>query len=271
MSKFPSLKGIHNCYSLRYLRSHRAASFPFQNMNMDQVITNCDQCRQEISFSRQQAGMVVDCPHCGQSTVLVITVHPPVKPVSNQIAIQSKKTTNIVKREPNRNRWINDPRARLCLGIGFAVGVVILAAALANRYKIVNAGNGIIYKTDRITGQTWKIRGSQEYEIRGAEIGPKSSTSQRALKTNEIANLEGMHQPSHMNDYFSGTIYNGNRSVTVSQIQFRLTINDDPDRLYRTYETSCNVPPLKTGIFGATVIGNLTAGITWEIVSAKGF
>jgi hypothetical protein len=47
----------------------------------------------------------------------------------------------------------------LSLGLGISV------YALTQRTAVINAGNGVVYKTDRLTGVTWRVQGLREMQV----------------------------------------------------------------------------------------------------------
>ena len=51
------------------------------------------------------------------------------------------------------------------LAISLVFIAVFVLLAIRFRYTITNAGNGIVYKTDNITGRTWCIHGLRVNEV----------------------------------------------------------------------------------------------------------
>ena len=58
---------------------------------------SCDRCSGHIEFDASNAGQAVDCPHCGQSTVLLVAVTPA---ASGPVPLPRAASTTTVAAEP---------------------------------------------------------------------------------------------------------------------------------------------------------------------------
>lgn len=60
--------------------------------------------------------------------------------------------------------WLYQRRKKVTITL--AVLAVFVLLAMRFRYSITNAGNGMVYKTDNITGKTWLIYKAKKIEIK---------------------------------------------------------------------------------------------------------
>lgn len=100
---------------------------------------------------------------------------------------------------------------------------------------------------------------------------PEKNHESRYLSYEELSNLTGRAEYDRVN-VFSGTIYNGNSNVTVSEITCRVTTTVDGMEVTRTYTHEVIIKPQTTAYFGFTIIvGDNGADYSWSIASAKGY
>lgn len=115
---------------------------------------------------------------------------------------------------------------------------------------------------------------------------PERKTDQpksRALNLAEISKVTGRAGLAYGSRY-SGTLYNGNDRLTLTQVEILITTQSPasagygkygdfiPDPVSRTYAADVTIPTKTTGPFGFDIIvGDAGAKYTWSVVSAKGF
>ena len=81
-------------------------------------------------------------------------------------------------------------------------------------------------------------------------------------------NLTGRAGLSYGNT-FSGSIYNGNRDVTITEVEIAVTASKGDSKVYIT---KVLVLPLSTSNFSFDiVVGDKGSEYSWNIVSAKGY
>lgn len=86
----------------------------------------------------------------------------------------------------------------------------------------------------------------------------------------EMSELTGRGGPENYDTKFSGTIYNGNESVVVTEIEIRETFTNDEQRVYK--DTS-KVFPLRTSMLYFSILspGSGFKFGGWSIDRAKGY
>jgi hypothetical protein len=82
--------------------------------------------------------------------------------------------------------------------------------------------------------------------------------------------LTGRVGPENYDTKFSGTIYNGNESVVVTEIEIRETFTNDEQRVYKD---TINVFPLRTSMLYFSILspGSGFKFGGWSIDGAKGY
>jgi len=94
----------------------------------------------------------------------------------------------------------------------------------------------------------------------------------RKLSQNEQLKVTGRAGVGYSHDYYSGSIYNGNESITITEVKIRITSKSNGSESSRDYIDSVSVSPLSTGKFGFSfMVGDKGSEYSWYIVSAKGY
>lgn len=76
----------------------------------------------------------------------------------------------------------------------------------------------------------------------------------------------------HFGNRFGGTIYNGNKDVTVTEVSVMVTATHEKKSEDREYAVDVVLPPLTTKDFGFDIVlGNQGTEYSWRIVGAKGY
>jgi len=101
----------------------------------------------------------------------------------------------------------------------------------------------------------------------GAEAVAKSDD----LEPWQVAALTGRAGLNYGNSY-SGSIYNGNQDITITQVRVEVTTKSDGKSIARTYTADVTIPPLSTRDFSFDVVtGDKGADYSWNISGAKGY
>jgi hypothetical protein len=103
----------------------------------------------------------------------------------------------------------------------------------------------------------------------GSSGGTAHGPAERALTPAELAALDGRAGLSYGNSY-SGTIYNGNSTITIKELHINVTTTVDGKETTRPYRTTVSIPPHSAGDFRFDIIvGDRGASYTWNIAEAK--
>jgi len=74
------------------------------------------------------------------------------------------------------------------------------------------------------------------------------------------------------NGYFSGSLYNGNENLVVTEITINVTTTISGKEVSRLYTEAVNIESQKTSSFGFSIIaGDKDADQSWSIKSAQGY
>lgn len=77
---------------------------------------------------------------------------------------RAERRRRMKKRMAEFFSWLYQLRKKVAIAL--AVLAVFVLLAMRFRYSITNAGNGMVYKTDNITGKTWLIYKAKKIEIK---------------------------------------------------------------------------------------------------------
>lgn len=101
--------------------------------------------------------------------------------------------------------------------------------------------------------------------------GVELKTKSRDLKPWEVAAITGRAGLNYGTRY-GGSLYNGNKDITVTQVQISVKTKVDGKDVSRMYAADVLIPPLTTKDFGFDiVVGDVGADYSWGIASAKGY
>lgn len=103
---------------------------------------------------------------------------------------------------------------------------------------------------------------------------PQGSTEReksRTLTSLEIGNLTGRAGLSYGNHY-SGSMYNGNRDITVTSVTIRVSGKLRESDTSRDYTVDVTIPPLSTQTFRFNIVeGDEGTEYSWSIIGARGY
>ena len=98
----------------------------------------------------------------------------------------------------------------------------------------------------------------------------KQNANARELSREEISQLTG--RANHKSSWFTGTIYNGNKRLTVSAISIRLSGSSSGEKISRIYTERIVIPPESADEIRFRILqtdeGKDSA---WNIAGAKGY
>ncbi len=101
---------------------------------------------------------------------------------------------------------------------------------------------------------------------------PKEQKKTRELSSSELGQVTGRAGIDSYITYFKGNLYNGNTSVTVTQVSVGVTTKIDEKEVSRTYVADVNIPPQTTANFSFSIIvGDKVADFSWGLVAARGY
>ena len=93
----------------------------------------------------------------------------------------------------------------------------------------------------------------------------------RELAPWELAAITGRAGVSYGNRY-GGTLYNGNKEITVTQVQIRVGTKEGGREAIRVYIADITIPPLTAKDFSFDIIvGDYRSEYSWGISGARGF
>jgi hypothetical protein len=108
-------------------------------------------------------------------------------------------------------------------------------------------------------------RSCREQFLKSQEKTPKAS----ALSQSQLIKVTGR---AGGNAYFSGSLYNGNKSLVIIEITIKIITTISGNDVSRSYTEAVNIGPQKTSSFGFSIIaGDKDADQSWYIESAKGY
>ena len=91
------------------------------------------------------------------------------------------------------------------------------------------------------------------------------------LPIDKVLNITGRASLGNAG-YFSGTLYNGNKNTTVTEISVLITISVNGKEVKRTYTDEVKIEPQKTSMFSFTILqGDKDTDFSWRLIDAKGF
>lgn len=94
----------------------------------------------------------------------------------------------------------------------------------------------------------------------------------RSLTPEEMKHLTGWARFSSEDSIFTGEIHNGNATLTISSITFRITTIRNGERAARLYREAIHIIPLTVESFRVRIMaGKPYTEQSWSIASAKGY
>ncbi len=100
----------------------------------------------------------------------------------------------------------------------------------------------------------------------------KPQKKTRELSSSELGQVTGRAGMESYISRFKGNLYNGNTSVTVTQVSVGVTTKIDGKEVSRTYVTDVSIPPQNTADFSLSIIiGDNGADYSWGLVAARGY
>lgn len=107
----------------------------------------------------------------------------------------------------------------------------------------------------------------EKFPYRGADSHAADEVELSALQLLGLTGRAGLS----FGKTYSGSIYNGNKDVTVTQVEISITTSVDGEEVTRTYLDEVNIPPLSTSDFSFDIIvGDTGADYSWGITGALG-
>lgn len=127
--------------------------------------------------------------------------------------------------------------------------VTLLAVTLvsgcgkANRYMLAKDKDGIVYRTDRATGETVMFKDGKFKEVRKERPPVIVKFDKDDFAT---ASISGRGR-SDGNSNFSGHLYNENSDIEVVSVTLRIVHKDGDEDCPRLYKYVCNKTPRADG------------------------
>lgn len=99
----------------------------------------------------------------------------------------------------------------------------------------------------------------------------QSRTKARELKPGEITAITGRAALSYGKS-FAGNLYNGNKDLTVTQIEFQVNTKEGGKDVTRLYTSDLTIPAQSAKDFNFEIIvGDQGSEYAWRIMNAKGY
>jgi hypothetical protein len=90
-----------------------------------------------------------------------------------------------------------------------------------------------------------------------------------SLNSDQLSKLTGRAGLKY-GDYYSGSIYNGNDNLIITEVEISITITLEDEKITRKYIDEVFIEPKTTGDFGFDIIvGDEGAEYSWFISAAK--
>ena len=153
-------------------------------------------------------------------------------------------------------------RSHLCY-LFFAISLCALLLWLfSHRYALTPAPDGIVYKTNRFTGESVALYAGREFKLT-SERDKKPSVFRDVSKA-ELANITGSCDFDV--NFLNLCLYNGNASLIVTDV----TIAVSDGSIVREYSHETSIKPLSTFPLGISIlpIPNRDS-FKWWITSAR--
>lgn len=103
---------------------------------------------------------------------------------------------------------------------------------------------------------------------------PEKSVAQvktRELQPGEVAAITGRAGVSYGHRY-GGSLYNGNKDITVTQVQIQIGTREKGEEVKRMYLANITIPPLTVKDFAFDVIvSDKNSEYSWRVSGAHGF
>lgn len=101
--------------------------------------------------------------------------------------------------------------------------------------------------------------------------GSETQAKSKDLSPSEAASITGRAGLSFSNR-FSGSAYNGNKDITITQLSVNVDTKIGGNAVSRVYVAEVTIPPLSARDFGFDiVVGDRDAEYSWSIQGAKGY
>ena len=87
----------------------------------------------------------------------------------------------------------------------------------------------------------------------------------------EVSALQGRAGPKTASGIFSGSLYNGNEAIAVTEVQVAVTTTTDGEKSTYLYRVTVDIPPQAASDFSFKLLpGEPEASYSWTILRAKG-
>lgn len=246
-------------------------------MNIETVF--CPFCGKPLEYPAQLKGSLVQCKHCSSYFKWENTSEP-----STPIAQKKElpKPANVVrndKKDWNSSAGVSklqstttgsNIRSAIVIAVAIIIVGVIYCATnyMGSRYNIETIDK-TTYRIDRHTGEMSIVKPNGVI----TKAKEPQTIKSRSLSYTEMNELTGRGGPENYDTKFSGTIYNGNESVVVTEIEIRVTFTNDEQRVSRVYKDTTKVYPLSTSMLYFSILspGSGFKFGGWSIDGAKGY
>jgi len=153
--------------------------------------------------------------------------------------------------------------------IPFVVAIVLLVSGCeeSDRYMIAKGENGVVYRTDRRTGETVMIRGRSMFHVSDKDGQHKNDVQPRKLTDDELKRIQGRGGVSQFNtSKFSCTLYNGNVRIKLMSVTIGLMHTEKGQECPRAYKYVCktNIP------YGEPPEGQPLSSLKFEVPIVRG-
>lgn len=188
----------------------------------------CPHCKTMLEADIRNVGQKATCQNCGGTFII--------NDVPTRIDLGFAHSN--VRRVRCLKKWEWIKRyAKYCF---WGMGAIALLATIivlwgnhepSDRYILAKGDNGVVYRTDRKTGETMMIRGTVMRPV-GEYVSSVTKPKETRLLTREELDKVTGRGGRFSEGYFSAKLYNGNSNIRLTKIKFGLTHTDSNGRRF---------------------------------------
>ena len=154
--------------------------------------------------------------------------------------------------------------------MAFAIAMVVFAAGCDQLFGADSFDDCILKNMRGVTSDAAAAQIRRSCREKFSENVEQKAKSHE-LKPWEVAAITGRAGLGYGTRY-SGNLYNGNKDITVTQVQVQVTTKEGGKEVSRVYTADITLPPQTAKDFGFDiVVGDQGSDHSWTITNARGF